>query len=101
MNPLILWRLKKYCQEHNLDPEHIDQSLSHEENMEYFRELTRDFGPDIERFLPELDRYLEDQRKNFLQHYIYATKMGETKSADVGPPIRSATGFSLAAYIKG
>lgn len=100
MNPLILWKLKKYCTKHQLDSEHIDQSLSYEENMEYLRELTRDFGPDIDRFLPELDQYLEDQRKTFLKRYIYATKIGETKTVDVGSPIEPTGGFSLAAYIQ-
>ena len=78
MNPLVLWRLKKYCEEHEIDPEQIDHTLSEEENMICLRELVRDFGPDIDRFLPELDAYLEDQRKNFLTYYIAATRRGET-----------------------
>ena len=69
--------------------------------LEHLKSLVYDYGPDMDRWLPELDRYLAEQRKNFLRYYIYATKMGETKSADVGPPIKSAgAGFSLATYIQ-
>ena len=101
MNPLILWMLKKYCDEHELDPQEIDYTLTYAENMEHLKSLVYDYGPDMDRWLPELDRYLAEQRKNFLRYYIYATKMGETKSADVGPPIKSAgAGFSLATYIQ-
>jgi len=76
MNPLILWRLKKYCTAHELDPEEIDRSLSHEENMDHLRELARDFGPDIDRWLPELDKFFEEQEKNFLYRFIEASNRG-------------------------
>ena len=94
MNPLILWRLKKYCTEHQLDQEEIDYTLSYEENMEHLRELARDFGPDMDRWLPELDAYLEDQRKNFLHYYMLAAKRGETIPVNMGPPVKS-TKFSF------
>lgn len=99
MNPLTLWKLKKYCDEHELDPQEIDDTLNYWENLEHLKALVGDYGPDIDRWLPELDRYLEEQRTNFLKYYIYAAKMGETKSADVGPPIKSVGGFSLTAYV--
>lgn len=100
MNPLILWRLKKYCTAHELDPAEIDRSLSHEENMEHLQELSRDFGPGIDRWLPELDKYFAEREKNFLYYYMVAALRGETESDDVGPPIESDTGFSLAAFIQ-
>ena len=100
MNPLILWRLKKYCTKHELDPEQIDYTLSYEENLIQLKELARDFGPDIDRWLPELDKYFAEREKNFLYYYMDAAQRGETESDDVGPPVEADTGFSLAAYIQ-
>ena len=106
MNPLMLWRLKKFCDEHELDDQEIDDQLTYWENKEYLKTLVTDVNVELnynvwraeeKRYNVEARRYHAD---NFLKYYLHAVKMGETKSADVGPPIppirRDA--FSLKAF---
>jgi len=104
MNPLILWRLKKFCDEHELDPQEIDTTLTYWEALAHLKSLTprcsgaEDYDrEDMLRWRAEEERY---RMEHFLQSYIMAALAGETKAADVGPPIEYATGFSLAAYIR-
>ncbi|MBA7695864.1 hypothetical protein ES703_104504 [subsurface metagenome] len=92
--------LKRFCDEHELDYQEIDDTLTYGENMEHLKPLVGDYGPDMDRWSAEFDRFLEEERINFLKRYIYATKIGETKTSDVGPPIEPTGGFSLAAYIQ-
>jgi len=102
MNPLILWRLKKFCDEHELDYQEIDDTLNYWENLEHLKSLVPDTELDMEdRWRAEIERYMDYRTEHFLQYYIDAARRGETKSKDVGPPIKSAGGFSLAAYIQG
>lgn len=99
MKKLILWRLKKFCDEHELDYQEIDDQLNYWENLEHLKTLTKDTPPDMNLWKAAELQFQQYYREHFLQYYVDAVKMGETKSADVGPPIESAGGFSLATYI--
>ena len=98
--------LKRFCDEHGLDPQEIDDTLTYWENKEHLKSLTphcsdaSDYSKeDMLRWKAEEERY---RAEHFLHYYIMATRAGETKSKDVGavaPPAES--GFSLAAYIQG
>jgi len=106
MNPLILWRLKKFCDEHELDYQEIDDQLTYWENLEYLKTLTTDTTVNMnlwsfkEKNVEGELHFLQYHRDHFLEYYLHAVKMGDTKSADVGPPIppirRDA--FSLKAF---
>lgn len=112
MNPLILWMLKKFCDKHELDLQEIDDTLTYDENKEHLKSLLPYVDPgsnqwrdvDLWRAEEEMDlQRAEEERymaEHFLQYYIMCVRAGETKSTDVGPQIKSATGFSLVAYIQ-
>ena len=103
MNPLILWRLKRFCDEHELDYQEIDNTLTYWENKEHLKSLTPEVLDASNYTKEHRDRWRAEEiryrAEHFLHYYIMAARMGETKSKDVGPPIESA-GFSLAAYIQ-
>ena len=96
MNPLILWRLKKYCDEHELDYQELDNTLTYWENMEHLKSLTPDTELDLEhRWKAEIDRFIDYSTEHFLQYYIDAAKRGQTLPVNMGPPVMS-TKFSFA-----
>jgi len=37
MNPLALWRLKQFCEQHELDVQEIDNTLSYAENKHHLQ----------------------------------------------------------------
>ena len=116
MNSLVLWRLKKFCNTHELDHQEIDNQLTYWENLTHLKTLTTtpdmngreveasEIAPFIAVPSKELkDRWrAQEERYNadyIILHYLHAKK-GETKSVDMGPPIESAGGFSLTTYIQ-
>ena len=98
----MLWMLKRFCDEHDLDPQEIDDTLTYWENKEHLKSLLAYVDPgsnhwrDVDLWRAEEERY---RAEHFLHYYIMCARAGETKPKDVGPPIES-TGFSLTAYIQ-
>jgi len=93
MNPLQLWRLRRFCEKHGLDYQLIDNSLTYDENLKYLSSLVpgRNHSKEWES---QLEWY---QKEHFLTFYISCILDGETKSKEVGEPI--SIGFSLKKWV--
>ena len=96
LNPLLLHRLKAFCDEHRLDHQEIDDSLTYWENMDHLQTLVTDTDLDMRMVKAAELQFQQYYRDHILWYYINAVEMGETTSPDVGPPVNAV--FSLAAY---
>ena len=87
MNPLVYWRLQQYCEKHGLDEAEIDNTLTHEENMVYLRELAGEPEFTLEEQAEEMmAQHHARIRERTLTYYIQAQGLGENVSEDVGDP---------------
>lgn len=94
MNNLQLRQLRILCQKHGLDEHLIDRTLTYSENKDYLKSQVPDFNP--EHRLDEWDAAEEEYLTNhFLWYYLFCTKEGTNKSAEVGKVQESEPRFSL------
>ena len=98
MNALERWMLKRFCDEHELDYQEIDDTLTYYENKQHLCSLV--MGPlfpdtDFHMWRSQMERY---QKEHILEYYVSATMDGETKSDEVGKPYYPR--FSLATYLQ-
>jgi len=101
MNALQLWHLKRFCDQHELDYQEIDNTLSYSENKDHLISLVHNFDSEAPfQRLPEWKSAEEQYNKqHILSFYITCIIDGSNVSEDVGdpqPPQRSP----LATYIK-
>ena len=103
MIALELYHLKRFCDKYELDYQEIDDTLTYWENKDHLKSLVflnvedqlKEWGPFLEESRSQEEWYMKE---HILSYYIICSRYGETKSEEVGPPMKPR--FSLAAYIK-
>jgi hypothetical protein len=98
MNALELWRLRKFCEQHELDYQLVDLTLTYSENKKYLASQVADFNPEnrLDEWKSQEEYYM---KHHFLMFYINCMREGATKSEETGEPIQP-NHFSLAEWIK-
>lgn len=94
LHNLELWRLKRFCDVHRLDPHELDNTLTYSENKKHLESLVTDRDRSAE-WASEQERY---EKEHALSHYVGAILDGSNISDETGPPLEQ--GFSLIAYIE-
>lgn len=97
MNNLQMRHLLKFCQQHELDPHLIDNTLTYSENKNYLKSLVPDFNPKskMDQWKSMEEQYLDEHA---LSHYLACMIEGKTKSEYVGEVSGEVSGepqFSL------
>jgi len=102
LNQLQLWHLKRFCDQHELDYQLIDITLTYSENKIYLASQAMNSNIEIQ----ECKSLEEDYMKHhFLTYYVSCVNDGTTKSEETGEPvltggIRTHARFSLAEWIR-
>jgi len=101
MNHLELRLLKCFCDEYGIDYYEVDNTLTYHENKKHLLSIARMLSQTLDTF--EIERMTELQKQymkeHFLSYYVACQLADETKSAEVGPPLKKPS-FSLKAYIE-
>lgn len=98
MNALQLWHLRRFCEQHGLDYQLIDLTLTYSENKKYLASQVADFNREN-----QLDEWKSQEeyhmKHHFLTYYINCAREGATKSEETRNPIQPNR-FSLAEWIR-
>ena len=98
INALELWMLKRFCDQHELDYQEIDDTLTYYEVKEHLMSIA--IGPLYpETNMAAWESQMEEfMKKHILEYYIVAALAGETRSTEVGKPYYPR--FSLTNFIQ-
>jgi len=87
MNALQLWHLQKFCDQHGLDYQLIDNTLTYSENKDQLNLLVpKDLDALLEAGESQLEQHMTD---HFLTFYVNRTSEGATISEKTGEPVES------------